>query len=209
MGAVCCSDKDGEVDANVAQAPRMDPGKEEAIESKVVQAPSIGEKAKDPAKATMAKDNKTESIDYGDGATYTGESVDGKREGFGTYKSLSETYVGQWKADKQHGSGKHSWSDGRSYEGQYASGRFSGVGKMIWTTDKGIMCYEGEYEDDVKHGKGKFTWPNGNVYDGGWLQGKRHGQASFLTSSGKQKFGLWKEDKFLQWESEEAKTDGA
>lgn len=200
MGAACCSDKDGEIDSNIAQAPRVDPGIEEPI-------PAVTQTAKEPDKSAPPKDDKSQTIDYDDGTSYTGQVVDGKREGFGTYTSTSETYIGQWQNDQQHGAGKHNWTDGRAYEGQYVKGRFSGFGKMVWATDKGSMWYEGQYENDVKHGKGKFTWPNGNVYDGGWANGKRHGQANFLTSSGKQKFGFWKEDKFLHWEDAKTEAD--
>lgn len=143
-----------------------------------------------------------------DDATYLGGIVDGKREGYGVYKSNIETDEGQWKNDKQHGNGKHSWNDGRSYEGQYVNGRFSGKGMMVWTTDKGIMTYEGDYLDDAKHGFGKFTWPNMNVYEGGWQTGKRHGKATFTTHQGKQKVGFWQEDKFVRWEAEENAVAG-
>mmetsp|Transcript_22364 Transcript_22364/g.40257 ORF Transcript_22364/g.40257 Transcript_22364/m.40257 type:complete len:210 (+) Transcript_22364:81-710(+) len=175
-------------------------GTEELESSKVAQLPSTATKEEDP----LTSGGQTVVLEYKDDATYTGEVVDGKRQGHGTYKSPVETYIGQWQDDKQHGAGKHTWSDGRAYEGQYVAGRFSGEGKMVWTTDKGIMVYEGQYQDDVKHGHGKFTWPNGNIYEGGWQGGKRHGKAKFLTSAGKQKDGVWKEDKFIAWEEEGA-----
>eukprot|EP00435_Cladocopium_sp_Y103_P046483 s1191_g13.t1 len=161
------------------------------------------------AAAVTAANGENVEVKYEkDDATYLGGIVDGKREGYGVYKSNIETYEGQWKNDKQHGNGKHSWNDGRSYEGQYVNGRFSGKGKMVWTTDKGIMTYEGDYLDDAKHGFGKFTWPNMNVYEGGWQTGKRHGKATFTTHQGKQKVGFWQEDKFVRWEAEENAVAG-
>ncbi|CAE7657303.1 PIP5K1, partial [Symbiodinium pilosum] len=161
------------------------------------------------AEDVAVKDSEQATLNFKDDATYTGGVVDGKREGFGTYKSPTETYEGHWKDDKQNGEGKHTWSDGRSYEGQYVNGRFSGKGKMVWRTDKGTMIYEGDYLDDAKHGFGKFTWPNGNVYEGGWQNGKRHGKATFITSTGKQKVGFWHDDKFVKWEGDDAEPSQA
>jgi len=192
--AACCGDKD-ESGKDISIQPVEGTGlagTEEVAESKKVEA------APDKVELKYEKDE----------ASYVGGVVDGKREGYGVYKSNIETYEGEWKSDKQHGNGKHSWSDGRSYEGQYVNGRFSGKGKMVWTTDKGIMTYEGDYLDDAKHGFGKFTWPNMNVYEGGWQAGKRHGKATFTTHAGKQKVGFWQEDKFVRWEAEENAVAG-
>eukprot|EP00930_Biecheleria_cincta_P061983 TRINITY_DN47507_c0_g1_i1.p1 TRINITY_DN47507_c0_g1~~TRINITY_DN47507_c0_g1_i1.p1 ORF type:complete len:250 (-),score=39.90 TRINITY_DN47507_c0_g1_i1:147-794(-) len=204
----CCNNEEG-TEPTVGQAlPPGAPGTEESVEDRMIQTPVVKEAPKEVL-APKAQGPQPKAIDYGDDASYTGDVADGKRHGFGTYKSPAETYRGQWQADRQHGEGLHTWSDGRSYEGQYVNGRFSGRGKMTWTTNKGIMIYEGQYENDVKHGQGKFTWPNGNVYDGGWLHGKRHGRATFLTSSGKEKYGCWKTDKFVNWENEEEQKEGS
>lgn len=194
-GQACFGDKDGEGKDTLIQTNSM--SGMVAMEEENVSLPNA-EPVLPAAKADPAEPENV-VLEYKDDATYTGEVVNGKRHGNGTYNSPVETYVGQWQDDKQHGSGKHTWSDGRSYDGQYAGGRFSGSGKMVWTSDKGIMVYDGQYQDDVKHGHGKFTWPNGNIYEGGWSGGKRHGRAKFLTSAGKQKEGLWSEDKFIQW----------
>jgi len=146
-------------------------------------------------------------VHYDDGSMYEGQVVDGIRHGEGTYKSGSDQYTGQWEADQQHGKGRQTWNDGRSYEGQFLRGRFSGVGKMSWQSAKGIMTYEGEYVDDLKHGNGKFCWPDGRVYEGDWLRGKRHGRGAFITAKGEYKIGHWAEDRFLRWEVAGAEQD--
>mmetsp|Transcript_83636 Transcript_83636/g.170592 ORF Transcript_83636/g.170592 Transcript_83636/m.170592 type:complete len:210 (+) Transcript_83636:74-703(+) len=201
--AACCGDKDESGKDISIQPPEGTglAGTEEVAETKI--------EGVAPVAATDKANGENVEVKYEkDDATYLGGIVDGKREGYGVYKSNIETYEGQWKNDKQHGNGKHSWNDGRSYEGQYVNGRFSGKGKMVWTTDKGIMTYEGDYLDDAKHGFGKFTWPNMNVYEGGWQTGKRHGKATFTTHQGKQKVGFWQEDKFVRWEAEENAVAG-
>lgn len=146
-------------------------------------------------------------VHYDDGSMYEGQVVDGIRHGEGTYKSGSDQYTGQWEADQQHGKGKQTWNDGRSYEGQFSRGRFSGIGKMSWQSAKGTMTYEGEYVDDLKHGNGKFCWPDGRVYEGDWLRGKRHGRGAFITAKGEYKIGHWAEDRFLRWEVSGAEQD--
>mmetsp|Transcript_96125 Transcript_96125/g.170583 ORF Transcript_96125/g.170583 Transcript_96125/m.170583 type:complete len:266 (-) Transcript_96125:21-818(-) len=140
------------------------------------------------------------TLHYADGSMFEGQVLGGLRHGEGVYKSGSEQYTGQWYEDKQHGSGRQSWSDGRSYDGQFQHGRFSGLGKMVWQTQKGVMTYEGEYVEDLKHGMGKFEWPDGRKYDGEWLRGKRHGRGAYTTSKGEYKIGHWSEDRFLRWE---------
>ena len=48
-----------------------------------------------------------------------GSFVDDKREGFGTFVSLSgEKYEGEWKDDKRNGKGKVKRPDGDLYEGE-------------------------------------------------------------------------------------------
>lgn len=41
-------------------------------------------------------------------------------EGDGTYSwSDGRSFTGQWKLNKMHGRGVFTWSDGRRYEGEY------------------------------------------------------------------------------------------
>merc|ERR1719336_3210324 len=95
-----------------------------------------------------------ETVNYADGSVYMGQVLNQQREGRGIYKCGSDLYEGEWHNDKQHGAGCQTWSDGRSYEGQFQFGRFGGKGRMAWSTAKGTMIYEGEYMGDVKHGIG-------------------------------------------------------
>jgi len=139
-----------------------------------------------------------------DGSTYVGQIVDGKKQGHGIWQSQSGHYEGQWFADAQHGKGRQTWSDGRVYDGQFQFGRFSGSGRMVWHTQKGLLIYEGQYEDDMKHGNGKFVWADGRVYDGQWQHGKRHGKGMYQNVRSERKVGFWVDDKFDRWEQAEA-----
>jgi len=148
-------------------------------------------------------------VTYEDGSTYTGQIVDGKREGHGIWQSRAGQYEGQWKADSQHGRGRQTWSDGRVYDGQFNLGRFAGHGRMVWNTQRGLLIYEGAYQDDLKHGVGKFVWADGRTYDGEWQRGKRHGKGTYMNSRGERKVGFWSEDKFEGWETPTAAKTGA
>merc|ERR1719223_120983 len=126
-----------------------------------------------------------------DGSRYRGQMLDGRRHGEGEWSSGSAEYVGQWENDTMHGNGRHTWTDGRSYEGQFVRGQFSGKGRMEWGTKKGPLVYDGQYKDDMKHGNGCFKWPDGRAYNGEWSSGKRHGKGAYTDTRGDTKIGYW------------------
>jgi len=143
-----------------------------------------------------------------DGSTYEGEMQNGMRHGHGKRHSLTSDYCGQWEADIQHGRGEQKWADGRVYEGQFEMGKFSGEGRMVWSTQKGFLVYEGQYRDDLKHGVGKFVWADGRTYEGEWCLGKRHGRGRYINARFEQKVGYWLDDKFDRWEADNANMNG-
>ena len=71
-----------------------------------------------------------------DGTTYTGEHKNGLANGFGTRKwSLNskwsgDKYVGNFKDDKRHGSGKYIYKDGTIEKGTWINGVFTGDKKV-------------------------------------------------------------------------------
>jgi len=142
-----------------------------------------------------------QTVTYDDQSTYTGQVLNGKRHGQGIWQSRSGQYEGQWQQDMQHGTGHQTWNDGRVYDGQFDAGKFSGQGRMVWHTQKGLLIYEGQYKDDLKHGMGKFVWADGRTYDGAWLSGKRHGRGTYINAKQERKVGYWAEDKFDRWET--------
>lgn len=136
---------------------------------------------------------------YEDGSYYVGQLRNGKRHGDGVWNSEAEQYTGQWVDDQRDGKGRQVWTDGRTYDGQFHVGKFHGRGRMEWHMKDGLMVYEGEYMEDMKHGNGRYAWPDNRVYDGQWYRGQRSGQATYFTSQGVKRRGLWKEDKVEKW----------
>jgi hypothetical protein len=151
---------------------------------------------------------KNDTITCKDGSTYVGQMLNGMRHGRGLRRSVTSNYDGEWEADTQHGRGKQTWTDGRIYEGQFDQGKFSGDGRMRWSTQKGDLVYEGQYRDDLKHGFGKFVWADGRTYEGEWCCGKRHGRGKYINARLEQKVGYWLDDKFDRWEADPVPTKG-
>lgn len=165
-----------------------------------------------PAKSCASHVNELDEtldtiVTYTDGASYFGQIDDGKRQGYGVYKSTSEQYDGQWHDDRQHGAGCQTWCDGRSYTGQFQNGSFSGRGRMVWQEDDGPLVYEGEYVADKKHGAGKFLWPDGHSYDGEWARGMRHGRGAYIGKTGERQVGHWSEDRLVRMELPQSEGD--
>ena len=69
---------------------------------------------------------------FPNGAKYVGgwKSVDGAkvRDGEGVYTHGPEEFTGQWVDDCMEGSGKHTFSSGAFYEGEFSNNLFEGKG---------------------------------------------------------------------------------
>ena len=98
-------------------------------------------------------------------------------EGTMTWKDKNATYVGSWKAGKQHGKGTFTYEDGSKYDGEWKDNQRDGKGLMIWKANEGEFRYDGEWKKDMKDGQGTYTWPGSDklYHKGAWSQNKRHG----------------------------------
>jgi len=93
-----------------------------------------------------------------------------------------DEYRGSFKCGKFNGKGVMNYrfltgfmqSDKESgvYDGEWANGIRSGIGKMKWT-DSSI--FEGEWRDDCRM-QGKLKTPSGITYEGYWKRGLFHGK---------------------------------
>ena len=89
---------------------------------------------------------------------------------FGAYITADGAkYVGEWRDDKQHGQGTHTFADGDKYVGEFRNGRYNGHFTVTYTDgDK----YVGEFRDNKKHGQGTYTHADGRVKEGIFKDGK-------------------------------------
>ncbi|XP_045040951.2 radial spoke head 10 homolog B isoform X2 [Desmodus rotundus] len=112
-----------------------------------------------------------------DGSTYKGEVVNGKRNGFGVFKCVTQpmSYIGQWCQGKRHGTGciYYNQEGTSSYEGSWDHNVRKGWGIRRY---KSGNVYEGQWDNNMRHGEGRMRWLTTNEeYSGQWDRGTQNG----------------------------------
>ncbi|KAM5301962.1 radial spoke head 10 homolog B isoform 2-T3 [Glossophaga mutica] len=112
-----------------------------------------------------------------DGSTYKGEVVNGKRNGFGVFKCVTQpvSYIGQWCQGKRHGTGciYYNREGTSSYEGNWDHNVRKGWGIRRY---KSGNVYEGQWDNNMRHGEGRMRWLTTNEeYSGQWDRGTQNG----------------------------------
>lgn len=124
---------------------------------------------------------------------YTGEKVDGKKEGIGKYEwTDSSVYEGEFSNDQINGQGKLTIPQKGTYEGKFVNGKKNGQG--IYTFANGDT-YKGNWENDKMSGQGTYTFANGDKYEGEFLNNKFNGQGTYTKGSNKYK-GTWSDNEY-------------
>lgn len=124
---------------------------------------------------------------------YTGQRVDGKKQGYGKYEwNDGSVYEGEFKDDKINGQGKLTIPEKGIYEGNFSNSKKSGQGTyMFINKDK----YIGNWEDDKMSGQGTYTFSNGDTYVGEFSDNKFNGQGTY-TKDGKEYSGTWSNNEY-------------
>jgi hypothetical protein len=128
----------------------------------------------------------------GEMTIYEGETLNGYRNGQGTYIwPTGEKYEGEWKDNIINGQGTYTWSNGDKHVGQFRDGKSDGQGTFFWTNgDKHV----GQYRDGKPNGKGVRTYSRGEKYEGEWSDGKRNGQGIMTYPDGEKYVGQLKDN---------------
>jgi hypothetical protein len=107
------------------------------------------------------------TIDWVDGASYSGSWENGRPSGFGVYRVVNgRWYEGEWKNGRQHGHGRQLFQDGSSYFGEWVYDHADGFGRWEYA-DGGI--YGGELNRDQRHGDGIYYEPDKKAcWEGEW-----------------------------------------
>ncbi|OWF40993.1 MORN repeat-containing protein 3-like [Mizuhopecten yessoensis] len=132
------------------------------------------------------------------GALFDGDWKKGKRNGFGTYSvpdgkgGYKKEYSGGWKNDMRHAYGTQFYTDSEYYEGEWYADKRSGWGRMYF---KDGTIYEGEWYDDQRNGQGMIRLTNENRYEGSWRNDKKNGPGKFFyLTTGQVYEGVWNDD---------------
>ena len=114
------------------------------------------------------KPNGLGTVRYPNGSVYTGQWVDGRREGHGFEECIARgtVYEGQWKNDRKHGNGGY-------------------------RLKKSGAVYDGEFFQDKKNGRGTCRFADGDVYTGQWQADLQHGVGTYLYSDGRAEVGTY------------------
>lgn len=122
---------------------------------------------------------------------FYGQFRRGVKHGYGTYTSheSKSSYSGAWKQDCMHGYGIKTASDGSSTcSGVFESSLMHGVVKHSW---KDGRSYEGQFQNDLRNGYGTFSWSDGQKYEGFWRSDLQHGQAKCGFKDGDEAMTKW------------------
>ncbi|OEH80166.1 MORN repeat-containing protein [Cyclospora cayetanensis] len=111
------------------------------------------------------------------GYLYVGQWQHNKKSGEGHLYSQKERYWGQFYDNKYHGKGRYVQRDGLEYEGEFAKGRFEGLGKLTISQSgsgrnslrnyrKGVVI-RGGFEGGKVSGTVTAVYADGRTYTGG------------------------------------------
>eukprot|EP00808_Paulinella_micropora_P030425 g62884.t1 len=134
-----------------------------------------------------------------DGGTYTGDIVDGKAHGWGTWIHPEHgSYEGEFQHDYRHGHGTFyyrrknrdafAYIDGAKFVGSWKKGNCHGNGVLAF---KDGSVYEGKFQDSLKHGRGMYKWPNGSSYEGNYNHGVEVGPGIMVYPDKTKYIGQW------------------
>ena len=105
---------------------------------------------------------KKTKITYPDGTIYTGDLKEEFYHGRGTIEwKNGAKYSGYWAFGKKNGKGEYKYPDGTIYVGEWKKNKYAGYGILRWTNNS---SYEGEFLNNKFHGKGTLKWVSNVQY---------------------------------------------
>ena len=108
--------------------------------------------------------NGLDTVIYDNGDKYSGNWVNGKQDGRGTYTwAGGDKYEGDWKNGNRTGQGTYTWANGDKYEGDWKNSERTGKGAFTWADGR---KYVGDFVDGTLEGEGIYTLLNGDIYEG-------------------------------------------
>jgi hypothetical protein len=121
--------------------------------------------------------------------TYSGKYSKGVKSGGKFTIAGISTYEGEFdEAGEMTGKGRRTWTDGRTYEGDFVKGEQTGYGRWEMNTtdwlsgEKRYESYEGDFIDNVRHGKGVYS--DGKVVLTGEFKNHKFNGPATVTGKG-------------------------
>jgi hypothetical protein len=105
---------------------------------------------------------------------------------------VEKKYIGDFKDEYPHGSGKFFYADGVVFKGEVFRGKRQGKGETQYANGD---RYVGEFFEDLRDGEGKYYYSNGQRYEGSFKNGNFEGQGTMFFADGSKYVGSWKDDK--------------
>ena len=139
--------------------------------------------------------NGTGKYRYSTGAVYSGQFVNGNREGKGklTFPN-NNVYEGQFSRNRINGEGTMTYSMGDKYVGNWFSDQPNGKGKYYF---KSKERYEGDFKSGKFEGQGTMYYPDGAYYTGSWKNNRKNGSGKLVDAHGKITHGTWSLGKLI------------
>lgn len=98
--------------------------------------------------------------------------------------SNGDQYSGEFLNGKYNGNGTYIWANGDRYDGEFMDGQIDGAGRLTFFGTG--QYWEGLFiQGQISNGSGVFYWGNsGDKFDGQWLNGKPEGTGILLHANG-------------------------
>lgn len=145
------------------------------------------------------------SYRYAANSKYTGQFLNGLREGNGKITLTNgNAYDGQFSRNRMQGEGTMVYSNGDKYIGTWQNDQMHGRGKYYFKTKE---RYEGDFKNGEFEGQGTMYYPDGAYYSGGWKDNRKHGVGKLITPNGETMQATWSMGKMIN--SSSSNTDVA
>ena len=143
---------------------------------------------------------------YANGDQYTGDFVEGNREGHGTLVYANgNKYLGEFHNDVRHGEGRFYWESGNTYIGEYVNDRRTGIVVVLLVVlvvllflERLCACTRSYRLVSLELGRGEIVFLSGQQYQGYFLDGVRHGEGLAIEGPTAAFSESWESGKLLK-----------
>ena len=131
-------------------------------------------------------------ITYADGRTLEGEFRDGNASNAKGYLPLAgeQSYTGELVDGRRQGTGKNAYKDGSVYDGEWVNGLRHGTGRYSSGVDGSV--YFGSWFNNQQHGNAAVTNADGSIFEGEFKEGEPfNGKGTVINRDGVKVTGAW------------------